>query len=92
MSKNGYVLNNALSLFSYGDKDSFNGPRSKKQPRGLMAPILSFNKKNPCVRRFSISYSHKGGSMDDDLALSGIFFHKILLLNVKANFMIYNKK
>lgn len=78
MSKNGYVLNNALSLFSYGDKDSFNGPRSKKQPRGLMAPILSFNKKNPCVRRFSISYSHKGGSMDDDLVLSGIFFHKFL--------------
>lgn len=72
MSKNGYFLNNGLSLFSYGSDDKENTPGLNKQPRGLMAPIITYNIKNPCIRRFSISYGHKGEQMNDDFAFSGI--------------------
>lgn len=75
MSENGYFLNNGLSLFSYDSTEpNDNSPALNKQPRGLMAPILTYNVKNPCIRRFSISYGHKGEQMNDDLAFSGKFY------------------
>lgn len=83
--KDGYFLNNGLSLFSYeADSDTENKFAPGKQPRGLMTPILTYNKKNPCVRRFSISYSHDNMKMIDDFGLSGkilkIIFVKIWLM------------
>lgn len=74
MTKKGYILNNGLSLFSYNsdqNPDKSNSINSNKQPRGLIAPILTYNKKNPCIRRLCISYSHHGESFDD-YAISGI--------------------
>ena len=77
ITKAGYFLNDGLNLFSYEpeieDLNPGNSFDINKQPRGLIAPILTFNKKNPCMRRFSISYSHQGHEADD-FALSGKFF------------------
>lgn len=74
MSKNGYFLNNALTLFSNDINNNGNKPDSDKQPNCLMAPILTYNKKNPCIRRFSISYGHQDMLSIDDLAFSGLFW------------------
>ena len=64
MTQRGFFLNNGLSLFSTGI-DSLNSISADKQPRALMTPILTFNKKNPCIRRFSISYGHQDYHADD---------------------------
>lgn len=69
-------MNNGLSLFSYeddGDSKAENEFAPGKQPRGLMTPILTYNKKNPCVRRYSMSYNHQEMEMIDDFGLSGLF-------------------
>ena len=67
MTKDGFVMNNALSFFTYGSKNpnEKNGPAPNKQPRALFTPILAYNQKNPCVRRFSVSYSHAEHSHSD---------------------------
>jgi hypothetical protein len=41
-----------------------------------MTPILTYNKKNPCIRRFSIGYSHRHHPKGDDYALTGMFRSK----------------
>jgi gamma-glutamyltranspeptidase len=76
MTKNGFFLNNGLNLFSYSKSDSSNSVDSAKQPRGLLAPILTFNKKNPCIRRFAISYGHHGNmaGKSDDFGLTGFYY------------------
>jgi len=56
-TRNGFFLNDGLTLFSYGEKN-MNNFAFDKQPRGLFAPIITYNSKNPCMRRFVISYSH----------------------------------
>lgn len=67
MTKDGFMLNNALNFFTYGSSNSNenNGIAPSKQPRALFTPILAYNEKNPCVRRFSVSYSHKALSNND---------------------------
>ena len=75
MTKRGYMLNNGLNLFTYSSNLSENSLGRGKQPRGLMTPIITYNKLNLCQRRFSISYNHNnmmGDTMSgDDFALSG---------------------
>ena len=73
MTKAGFMLNNGLNLFT--PKDGLNSKNSimpSKRPRGLMAPIVTYNSKNPCISRFCISYNHMGHG-SDDFALSGKF-------------------
>lgn len=67
MTSGGFIMNNGMSLFTYGSSNSnqMNGVDKNKQPRALFTPILAYNHKNPCVRRFSISYSHQGMETDD---------------------------
>lgn len=72
MSKEGFMFNNALSLFTYGSSNSNenNGIAQNKQPRALFTPILTYNGKNPCVRRFAVSYGHRKMSDKDDFGLT----------------------
>jgi gamma-glutamyltranspeptidase len=73
MTRGGYLLNNGLNLFSYDSTSSTeNSFDNNKQPRGLMTPIVTYNKLNLCQRRFSISYSHEHPSNvnGDDFALT----------------------
>jgi gamma-glutamyltranspeptidase len=63
MTKSGIILNNGINMFSFGQDINSIGPN--RQPRALMAPILTYNSKSPCVRRFGISYSHNGHHFDD---------------------------
>lgn len=67
MTKDGFMMNNALNFFTYGSSNSNenNGVGPNKQPRALFTPILAYNSKNPCVRRFAVSYSHKGSVQND---------------------------
>lgn len=67
MSRDGFMLNNAMNFFSYGPSNANenNNVEGGKQPRALFTPLLAYNEKNPCVRRFSVSYSHHGESSDD---------------------------
>lgn len=67
MTKDGFMMNNALNFFTYGSQNSNenNGVGPNKQPRALFTPILAYNDKNPCVRRFAVSYSHKGSVQND---------------------------
>ena len=74
-------MNNGLNLFTYTasaepDSESSNLFYTNKQPRALMTPILTYNKKNPCIRRFSIGYSHRHHPKGDDYALTGMFRSK----------------
>ncbi len=100
MTNDGYILNNGLSLFTYSqdplnNSTSENSFYTKKQPRGLMTPIITYNKLNLCQRRFSISYSHEHQeiSKKEDFALTGYFhlsFLNFLLLTLK-NFFIFKE-
>jgi gamma-glutamyltranspeptidase len=76
MTESGFFLNNGLNLFSYGQNNikSGNTIDRNKQPRALMTPILTYNKKNPCISRFLISYSHHDHMENMDFALSGKYF------------------
>ncbi len=67
MTRDGFMLNNAMNFFSYGQSNANdnNNVEAGKQPRALFTPLLAYNEKNPCVRRFSVSYSHHGESSDD---------------------------
>lgn len=47
-----------------------NSADNNKQPRALMAPILTYNLKNPCVRRFSMCYTHGHSMPGDDFAIT----------------------
>ncbi|CAF0962504.1 unnamed protein product [Brachionus calyciflorus] len=88
LTKNGYFLNNGLSLFSYEsdqNPDKSNFFELNKQPRGLMTPILTYNQKNPCIRRFAISYSHHGEE-NDDYSLSEL---SQVILKVFTDFSLY---
>lgn len=84
ITKDGFFLNNGLNLFSYGPNSITTGNTidKNKQPRALMTPILTYNRKNPCISRFSISYSHHGKMIDsdsmntDDYGLTGNWLHK----------------
>ena len=86
MTNDGYILNNGLSLFTdsqdpLNNSTSENSFYTKKQPRGLMTPIITYNKLNLCQRRFSISYSHEHQEMPkkEDFALTG-YFHLTFFL------------
>jgi hypothetical protein len=88
LTKRGYFLNDGLSLFSYSadsNPDSSNTFDVNKQPRGLIAPILTYNSKNPCIRRFAIAYSHQGHS-EDDFALSEL---SQIILKLFTDFSLY---
>lgn len=67
ITKEGFMLNNAMNFFTYGsaNPNENNGVAESKQPRALFTPLLAYNEKNPCVRRFSVSYSHHGEESDD---------------------------
>ena len=79
MTKDGYFVNNGLDLFTYGPNGIKTGNTidNNKQPRGLMTPIITYSKKNPCISRFSIAYSHhgqmKGDTDTDDYGLTGLY-------------------
>jgi len=89
MTNDGYILNNGLNLFTYNNGNfasnstSENSIGTSKQPRGLMTPIITYNKLNLCQRRFSISYSHEHleNPKGEDFALTGFFFHSFDLYN-----------
>jgi len=57
ISREGFFLNNGLSLFTYGQNSikAGNTIDTNKQPRALITPIITYNKKNPCISRFSIA-------------------------------------
>lgn len=87
MTADGFMLNNALNYFTYGSENSNenNGIMSNKQPRALFTPILTYNDKNPCVRRFAVSYGHKN-HMNDDFALSEV---TEILVKLFTDFKLY---
>ena len=68
----GFFLNNGLNLFLYGpNKIGVGNTIDKgKQPRALMTPILTYNKKSPCISRFVISYSHHNMMENMDYGLT----------------------
>lgn len=73
MGKAGFFLNNGLNLFSFkseNETDTGNLITANKQPRALMTPLLTYNKMNPCIPRYSISYCHVNDH-GDDFALTG---------------------
>lgn len=92
LTKNGFFLNNGMNLFSYRENnqnyDSSNSVNTEKQPRGLISPILTYNKKNPCIRRFSISYGHHGVMPEktDDYGLSEL---TQVILKIFTDFALY---
>lgn len=87
MTDSGFMLNNALNFFTYGSDNSNenNGILPNKQPRALFTPILAYNEKNPCVRRFAVSYSHNG-HLVDDFALTEL---SEILLKLFTDFSLY---
>ncbi len=85
-TKRGYFMNNGLDLFSYYDTNNANKFGLDKQPRGLISPILTYNKKNPCIRRLSISYSRQSHSQDDDYGLSEL---TQVILKIFTDFSLY---
>jgi len=73
LGKGGFFLNNGLNLFSFkseNETDTGNLITANKQPRALMTPLLTYNKMNPCIPRYSISYCHVKDH-GDDFALTG---------------------
>jgi gamma-glutamyltranspeptidase len=92
LTNRGYFLNDALTLFSYdtsSNPDSSNTFDRAKQPRGLIAPILTYNSKSPCIRRLAISYSHGdggGGADNDDFALTEL---TQVVLRLFTDFSLY---
>lgn len=87
MTKDGFMMNNALNFFTYGSSNSNenNGVGPNKQPRALFTPILAYNSKNPCVRRFAVSYSHKG-SVQNDFGLTEL---TEVLLKLFTDYKLY---
>jgi len=88
MTNDGYILNNGLNLFTYNVNSAINFTSensfdTKKQPRGLMSPIITYNKLNLCQRRFSISYSHEHqeNPKGEDFALTGFSYFRYFLIS-----------
>jgi len=88
MTEEGFILNNAMNFFTYGQSNANenNNVEAGKQPRGLFTPLLAYNEKNPCVHRFSVSYSHHGTNDDFGLTeLTGI------MVKLFTDYSLYDK-
>ena len=89
MTSDGFMLNNAMNFFTYevSNANENNNVAPSKQPRALFTPLLAYNEKNPCVRRFSLGYSQYGKNTDD-FGLTGngnlLFFEYIYQVPVSA--------